>query len=80
MEEKTVGVRMGVDLLKDIDDIGEEMHLNRSSILILACREFVERRKDPDAIKNQIRQALRDDPAIVAEAVQLYAARKLQGG
>jgi predicted transcriptional regulator len=78
MEEKNIGFRVSLDLLKEIDDIGDEMHLNRTSILVIACREFVDKRKNPDLIKEQIRQALREEPALVAEAVQIYAARQLQ--
>ena len=74
-----VGFRMDTDLVEQLDQIKKEMGLkDRSDIVIIACREFVERRKNPDMLKDQIRQALREEPGLVAEAVQIYAARQLQ--
>jgi hypothetical protein len=49
-----------------------------SHIINEACDQYIERRQNPGLIKDQIRQALREEPALVAEAVQIYAARQLQ--
>jgi metal-responsive CopG/Arc/MetJ family transcriptional regulator len=74
-----VGFRMDTDLVEQLDQIKKDMGLkDRSDIVIIACREFVDRRKNQGLIKEQIRQALREEPALVAEAVQIYAARQLQ--
>ena len=73
-----VGFRMPVSVHGKIEKIALERNVDKSVILNEAVNEYVKRNENPDLLKDQIRQALREDPMIVAEAVQIYAARKLE--
>jgi hypothetical protein len=67
---KNVGFNIPSSLLNEIDQIGREMGLNRSSVFILSCREFVDRRKNPDKLKDMVREILREDPTLLDESLQ----------
>ena len=69
-EEKNIGFRIPINLLAEVDGIGKELGLNRTSTLILACREFIDRRKNKDWFKDQMRQALLEDPSIMSDPLQ----------
>jgi len=48
-----VGFRMDTDLVEQLDQIKKDMGLkDRSDIVIIACREFVDRRKNQGLIKD----------------------------
>jgi len=68
--KENIGFNIPIDLLIEIDNIGKETGFNRTSVLILACQEFVDKRKNPDALKEKIRQALREDPTLLDESLQ----------
>ena len=73
-----VGFRMPIGIHNRISEIASERNVDKSVILKEAVTEYVRRNDNPDLVKDQIRQVLRDDPLIVAETVQIYAARKLE--
>jgi predicted transcriptional regulator len=66
------------DMAKKIEDIARKRGLSITAILNEAVTEYIQRCENPDALKDDIRRALREEPALVAEAVQIYAARQLQ--
>ncbi len=74
-----LGFNAPEEMVKKLDEIAVKRGgVNRTVLLTEAVTEFIERNTNPDIIKDQIRQALREEPGLVAEAVQIYAARKLQ--
>lgn len=74
--DNRVTVRLPEKLLDLLIDEADRRGLDprKRGIIII---EALEDRYNPEKIKNQIRQALREDPSLVAEAVQAYAVSQL---
>jgi predicted DNA-binding protein len=72
------GVKLPASWDEKIKAEADRRGVDKSAILKEAIKGFLDQLENPEALKEQIRQALRDDPALVAEAIQVYSLRKLQ--
>jgi predicted DNA-binding protein len=72
------GVKLPASWDEKIKAIADQRGIDKSAILKEAIKSYLDQLENPEILKEQIRQALRDEPGLVAEAIQIYSLRKLQ--
>jgi predicted transcriptional regulator len=65
-----VSFRLRGGLLNKIDRIAATRNTDRTEILNEAITGYIERQENPEILKEQIRQILKDDPTVLDEAIK----------
>lgn len=73
-----VCVNFPPELLEKVDEYVAKTYQNRTSFILLACADQLRRLTEPGIVADEIRTALRENPDLVAEAIQIYSVRSIQ--